>query len=260
VPVENASTDDITLGSYEVSGGGPKLSSTGLDLNNQDVSDVSDLSFNDPTTGTINQTAGALVVDNLMAKERSNVLTTAADILFPVVTDTAGELDAFRLPAIAGSPSATPTASGEGFIVWDSTGNKMWAWNGTAWDDLSSVQSAQNIDDTYVADGAILARDVVYISAAGKVKKASAGATATSYAIGFSTQGVADTDSVIIKKNGRLTGFSSLTPTARQYLSATAGLITETIPAATGNTIVQMGYALSATEVDIQILQLGRRA
>jgi hypothetical protein len=56
-------------------------------------------------------------------------------------------------------------------------------------------------------------------------------------------------------------GFSGLTAGARYYLSAgTAGTITATIPSGTGNTIVQCGYAKSATDLQIQLLQLGRRA
>lgn len=261
-PLEmSTSADEVTLLSYTVTGGGPVLSGTGLDMNGQDVSDISDLVFTDPSVGTINQTAGNLIANNIMAKERSNTMTTAADILFPVVTDTAGELDAFRLPAIAGTPTATPTAAGEGFAVWDSTNDKMYIWNGSAWVDQTTVNSVANLEDSYTADGAIAARDVVYISGSGTVKKAQADAPATSYAIGFATATVADTNPVTVRKNGKLSGFTGLTPGARQYLSAaTAGLITETLPTGTGNTIVQLGYALTSAIVDIQVAGLGRRA
>ena len=121
IPLEHSFTDDVTFTSFTVDGGGPVMSGTGIDMNGQDVSDLSDLVFTDPSVGTINQTAGSLIVDNLMAKERSNTLTTAADILFPTVTDSAGQVDIFRLPTIAGAPTATPTTSGEGFLLWDST-------------------------------------------------------------------------------------------------------------------------------------------
>lgn|SRR5574343_74679 len=262
IPYEfDSASDEITLASYTVQGGGPVLSSTGLDMNNQDVSDVNDLAFNDPTTGTINQTAGNLVIDNLMAKERSNTLTTAADILFPVITDVAGEVDMLRLPALAGSPSASPTASGEGFLVWDSTNDKMFAWNGSAWMDQSLAEEAKSIQNLYTADGAIAARDVLYISAADKAKKAACTSVGNeSYAIGLAVAAAADTDPVESQSAGVMAGFSGLTAGSRYFLSATAGAITPTVPVASGNVVVQVGYAKSATELQIQILQLGRRA
>lgn len=262
VPLEfTSSADEITLLSFTVNGGGPVLSGTGLDMNNTDVVDVNDLAFNDPTTGTINQTAGNLIVDNIMAKERSNVMTTAGDILFPVISDSAGQVDAFRLPALAGAPTATPTNSGEGYTVWDSSNDKMYVWNGSAWVDQSTAASANNIDNIYTADEALAARDVVYISAADNVSKALGDNTSKSYAIGFATASAADTDPVTVRSEGILAGFSSLTAGARYYLDAsTAGTVTATIPTGSGNTIVQVGYAKSTTDMHIQILQLGRRA
>jgi len=138
-PTEHdGATDDVTFLSYTVTGGGPVLSGTGIDLNNQDVSDVKDLVFNDPTTGTINQTAGALVVDNIMAKERNNVMTVAGAVLFPVVTDVAGEVDAFKVPHLAGVPSATPAFSSDaGYLVYDSVAKNMYVWDGASWDNLN---------------------------------------------------------------------------------------------------------------------------
>lgn len=262
-PLEHSgAADDVTFLSYTVTGGGPVLSGTGLDLNNQDVVDVNDLAFNNPATGTINQTAGALIVDNIMAKERSNPLTTAADILFPVVTDVAGEVDAFRLPALAGSPTATPTASGEGFVVWDSTNNKLFIWNGSAWDDQSTVTSAENIDNIYTAEVGISARDFVYISSADNVSPAiSTSATQAQAGIGFATAAAIAAASVTVRSEGILTGFSGLTAGSTYYLSAaTAGLITATVPTGTGNVVLKTGIAKSATALHIQIQYLGRRA
>lgn len=262
-PLEHSGgADDVTFLSYTVTGGGPVLSETSLDLNNQDVSDVNDLAFNNPATGTINQTAGALIVDNIMAKERSNPLTTAADILFPVVTDVAGEVDAFRLPALAGSPTATPTASGEGFVVWDSTNNKLFIWNGSAWDDQSTVTSAENIDNVYTAEVGITARDFVYVSSADNVSPAiSTSATQAQAGIGFATAAAIAAASVTVRSEGILTGFSGLTAGSTYYLSAaTAGLITATVPTGTGNVVLKTGIAKSATALHIQIQYLGRRA
>ena len=82
----DTAADDITLNSYTVTGGGPVLSSTGLDMNNQDVSDVKDLDFNTPATATIDQTSGALIVDDLMFQTKENSMAVGAAVLFPVVT------------------------------------------------------------------------------------------------------------------------------------------------------------------------------
>jgi hypothetical protein len=262
VPLEfNSAADEITLLTFSVTGGGPVMSGTGIDMNGQDVSDISDLVFTDPAVGTINQTAGSLIVDDIMAKERGNTLTTAADILFPVITDVSGQVDALRLPALAGPPTASPTASGEGFMVWDSTNDKLYIWDGAAWDDQSTVSAASAIQNVYTADEALSARDVVYISAADNVSKAQGLATSASYAMGFATTSAADTDPVVVQSEGVLAGFTGLTAGARYYLSAaTAGLITSTIPTGSGNTVVQVGYAKSATALHIHIEQMGRRA
>jgi len=262
IPIEfTSSTDEITLLSFAVNGGGPVLSGTGLDLNNQDLSDTKNLLFNDPTTGYINATAGNLIVDNIMAKERSNSLTTAADILFPTISDTAGQVDALRLPSLAGVPSATPTASGEGFIVWDSSNDKLMAWTGSMWLDVGSSGTASDVLNYYTAQVSIAARDVVYISSADNVSPAIADNTSASYAIGFANAAAAPAASVGVKTDGIVTGFAGLTAGSRYYLDdAVAGAIVATAPTGSGKTIVQVGYAKSATALQVQLLQLGRRA
>lgn len=262
VPLEfDSASDDITLASFTITGGGPVLSATGLDLNNQDLSDVKNIDFNNPAVSTIEQTAGALIVDNIMAKERENLMTTAGGISFPVITDTAGQVDALRLPALAGSPTATPTTGGEGHMVWDSSNNKLMVWDGAAWADVSASGTATDVLNTYIAEVNTAARDVVYISSADNVSPAQANAVATSYAVGFANATATAGNPVGVKTDGIIGGFSGLTAGSRYYLSAaTAGAITATLPVGTGNTIVQVGYAKSATDVQIQLLQLGRRA
>jgi hypothetical protein len=262
IPVEMTdSADEITLASYTVQGGGPVLGATGLDLNNQDVADIKDINFNDSSTATITIASGAMVADKLMFESKKNSMDVEAGVLFPVVTDDVDELDAFRLPAIAGTPSATPTSGGAGHFVYDSTNKKPYIWDGTAWDDLSLAESAKAIDDSYTADEALAIRDAVYLSAADNVSKAKGDADASSRLLGFAIEGVSDTDPVLVRKFGVLGGFSGLTAGSRYFLSAaTAGAVTATLPVGSGNVIVQAGYAKSATELDIQIQQLGKRA
>lgn len=257
----DSASDEITLASFTVNGGGPVLSSTGLDMNNLDISDVQDLVFNSPSSGTINQTAGNLIVDNIMAKERSNVMTTAGDILFPVITDTAGQVDSFRLPALAGIPTASPTSGGEGYLVWNSSNDHLYAWTGSSWDDVSVAAASETVQNYYTADEALLARDVVYISAADNVSKAIATAETSSRVIGLAVAATADTDPVAVQSEGVMTGFSGLTAGSRYYLSTSAaGEIQSSVPSGSGNVIVQIGYAKSATALHLHIEQLGRRA
>lgn len=263
VPLEHtAATDDITFNSF-TAGSGPVMSPTGIDMNGQDVTDISDLVFTDPSVGTINQTAGALIANNIMAKERNNVMTVAGAVLFPLVTDTAGQVDSFKVPHIAGVPTATPAFSSDaGYMVYDDTNDRLYLWDGAAWQDQTTVSSTGQVANSYIADEALTSNDAVYISAADNVSKALAdNASATSRLIGFAKSTVADTAVVSVASEGLLSGFSGLTAGSRYYLSAaSAGLITATIPTGSGNSIVQAGYAKSATVLHIHIEQMGRRA
>lgn len=230
VPTEQATTDDALFESYQV---------------------------NDPTTKGLKPTGSMIAFDNVVAKERDNVFTTAGALLFPAIADSAGEVDAFRLPQRAGIPTATPTASGEGFVVWDSTNNMMYVWNGSAWtNSFASASSANNIDTTFNADtGGLTARQAVYITDTDEVGPASNASLAASEVIGFNTSGsVSAGNPAVIRSRGTLGGFSSLTPGALQYLG-TAGGITETKPSGPGESIVKVGYAKSATELFIDIQQ-----
>jgi hypothetical protein len=261
VPQEHDNAnDDLTFGSYTVTGGGPVLNAN-LDMNNGNISDANDLSFTDPTTDGITVTSGTHAADKIMFEDEENSMDVGSSVLFPVITDVADSVDAFRLPALAGVPTASPGDGGEGYLVWDSTNDHLYAWDGAAWDNLSTVDSAESIDNFYTADEALSARDAVYISAADNVSKASGASVALSRSIGFATAAAIDTASVPVRSEGILGGFSGLTAGAPQYLDpATAGAITETLPVGSGNVIVQMGYAKSATAVHIQIDRLGRRA
>ncbi len=235
VPLEQAAADDASFASYSVAS---------------------------PSTKGLVATASEIAFDNVVAKERTNVFTTAGDILFPVVTDTAGQVDAFRLPAIAGTPTATPTASGEGFVVWDSTNDLMYVHNGATWTNaFAAAASSAAIITSWTSASTIATRDVVYISAADTVEKAKADVVATSYAIGFAVAGTTVGLPISIQENGNMGGFSGLTAGSRYYLSgATAGAVTATIPSTTGYSIVQCGFAKSTTSMHIAFQELGRRA
>lgn len=256
VPLEfSASADDITLNSFTVNGSSALWSSTSLDMKNTPVIGVSALNFQDPSTSVINQTVGNVIVDNLMAKERENTMTTAGGVVFPVITNVAGQVDSFRLPALAGAPTATPTNGGEGHMVWNSSSDALYIWNGFSWENMNSDSG------TYNAATTIAAQDVLYISASGSVSPALGDATSSSFAIGLAAASAAASGSVVVQDTGDMGGFSGLTPGARYYLSAaTAGKITSSIPVGVGNTICMVGYSRSPSELHIQIQQMGRRA
>jgi len=240
------------------------ISSDGIPIEIDKTSDkIEALGYevNAPSTDGITATAGVLPFDDVMGDSLENIMEVGAAVLFPVVTDDADELDALRIPAIAGVPSATPTDGGTGYLVWDSSNGDLYAWDGSAWDNLSTVNTAEKICNTYTADEALTENDVLYISAADNVSKADVSAGgAPSRVIGLAFASVADLASLLICSEGLKDGFSGLTPGARQFADpSTPGGITEVTPVGTGNSIVQIGYAKSATELQIHIEQLGRR-
>lgn len=252
----DSAADDVVFNSLQATASGPKLQNTGLDMNNTDLSEVQDLVFNDPTSGTINQTAGNLIVDNIMAKERSNSLTTAADILFPAISDSAGQVDALRLPDMSAAPTATPTASGEGFVVHYN--GAIYVWDGSQWVSQKDSQ-ASAVDVSYTAEVNISARDVVYISSADNVSPADASAESTARVVGFATAAASAAAPVSVRVAGILAGFSGLTTGARYYLSPTTGTITATVPSGNNENLIQVGFAKSATELHIQVVPISIR-
>lgn len=261
-PEEHANADEVTFTSFTVQGGGQVLSSTGLALGNTDISGVKNLSFNAPSTDVINFTAGNGIIDDIMLKDRDNVMGVAGAVLFPTITDAAGKVDSFKVPMLAGAPTATPSYSTDaGFMVYDSSGKAMYVWDGAAWDNMNTVAQAESIQNSYTAEEALAATDVVYISSADSVSKAKADAVVTAQAIGFASAAALITAPVPVQSGGVLAGFSGLTAGARYYLSgATAGAVTTTPPTSAGHSVMSLGFAKSASAMQIQLQLIGRRA
>jgi len=114
--------------------------------------------------------------------------------------------------------------------------------------------SGTNLDISIVAGENLAIRDCVYISTgepgktAGSAYKTDADITKQStlaFAIGFAMAAVTLGDSGTIRIAGILGGFTSLTIGRPQYISGTAGGITETAP----TNSVLVGIAISTTEV-----------
>jgi hypothetical protein len=96
--------------------------------------------------------------------------------------------------------------------------------------------------------------DVMYIFGSDALKKAKADAPGTSECFGFAMAVIAAAATGAFQTDGIISGLSGLTPGAIYYLSAaTAGLMTVTAPSTTGQTVVRLGKALSATEFEINI-------
>lgn len=98
------------------------------------------------------------------------------------------------------------------------------------------------------ASEALAAGDLVNIFAGG-VRKADA-TTEGKESHGFVKSSVASAATATIYLPGDIiTGLAGLTPGARQFLSTTAGLPTETAPAVAGNVAQMIGIAASATTI-----------
>ena len=134
---------------------------------------------------------------------------------------------------------------------------------------IEQLQSGDTLDAavsekdavSMVADATLIAGNIVYASAAGHCDKARANAAGTSRVVGIATAAITSGASGSIQTNGVVTLTTSewdaafgttggLTYNTIYYLSAgTAGLGTATAPSTTGQLVVQVGIALSTTEL-----------
>lgn len=257
----DAAADDITLASYTVTGGGPVLSAN-LDMNGGNVSDAGDLAFTDPTTDGITRTDGTHAADDIMMEDAENSMAVGAAILFPVIADNTDQVDAMRLPALAGTPTAAPADGGEGYLVWDSTNDKLYAYNGSSWDDLSTVSAAEKICNSYTATSITAIGNAVYIDGADSVDLADVSAVgAASRLIGIAGTAAAAAAAVDVCSEGVVNGLTGLVAGSRYFANpSTAGALTTTVPSGSGNVIIQVGIAKSTTAMHLQIQRVGTRA
>jgi len=203
-----------------------------------------------------------MAADNIMGKDRENTMVTAAAIAFAAPSDAAGEVDAFRLPALAGVPTATPANGGEGHQIWDSVGNKLYIWDGAAWDNQNTVDSTEQVCNLYSAAVSIATvPHAVFIDGVGIVNGALGSGSTQSRMIGWVTASVATDVLANVCSEGVIGGFTGLTTGSKYWLDdGTSGAITSVIPAGAGNQIIVAGYAKSTTEIHAQIGGVGKRA
>lgn len=116
-----------------------------------------------------------------------------------------------------------------------------------------TANSANVIQSDYTAGATVAARDVVYLSGADSVSPADADAESTARVIGLAVAGSSAGGLVSVRKLGVMSGFVGLTAGARYFLDNAAGGITTTPPVGHQNAVIQVGYAKSSTELDIQV-------
>lgn len=99
-------------------------------------------------------------------------------------------------------------------------------------------------------DAAVAAGEVVYSTGANTLDLADASAVASSSVVGIALDsgGIGDSPRIQVCGVVEIAGWG-LTAGSRYFLSTTAGAITVTAPTAVGESVVEIGVALSATEL-----------
>lgn len=105
---------------------------------------------------------------------------------------------------------------------------------------------------TAIAGEALVAGDFVYIAAGGTVMKADA-TTFAKRAMGYVTAAVANAGTATVFFDESNSALSGLTPGAKYFLSAAAGLATATAPTTAGQFVQCLGIATSATSLHVNI-------
>lgn len=103
------------------------------------------------------------------------------------------------------------------------------------------------------SNGAITAKDLVYMEAAGTIARASAAAGTPHRCDGWATTSVATGQPVIMQLEGKISGLTGLVAGTKYFLSnTTAGGLTATPPSATGEMWQYVGTAMSTTELNFE--------
>lgn len=133
---------------------------------------------------------------------------------------------------------------------------------------LQSGDTLQEVEQIQLtADAALIAGQIVYPSSASHINKAKADSATTAKPIGLATAAISNGAVGGVQTDGVLTLTTTewdalmgttggLTANTIYYLSAaTAGLGTATAPTTVGHYVVQIGEAISTTELKIAIQQ-----
>jgi hypothetical protein len=85
----------------------------------------------------INPATGKIEIkpNNMMFDNRDNIISPPGSIIFTTILDVPNEVDTFKIPDLAGVPTATPAYSQlGGYMLYDSVHKDVYIWNGTSWD------------------------------------------------------------------------------------------------------------------------------
>ena len=143
----------------------------------------------------------------------------------------------------SGTSTSSGAASAGEFLILDGTGKI----------DVSALPNGIAADAiTATAGEALAAGDFVYISGTGTVLKADATAIAKQTR-GYVLSAVANGASATVYFDESNTAVSGLTAGATYYLAATAGQVTTTPTTTTGQIVQEVGFAISATQLHVNI-------
>lgn len=125
----------------------------------------------------------------------------------------------------------------------------------------AGASEAARLEYDFTADGGIAKADPVYITAAGKAKKALANSDSTTWAVGIARTAITDTEAGPIVLDGiALSVFDSdQTIGARWFLGATGGL-TATAPTGSGKHVMQMGFTCAVRDFLVAKQYFGKKA
>ena len=124
------------------------------------------------------------------------------------------------------------------------------------------VQGAKTVEDTATNGSVALSAGdpVCWSSTANQLVRGDAATLATGRVVGLTLAATAASGTATVVKQGLLPGvLSGATPGAPVFLAPGGGL-TMTVPNATGNRIVRVGYARNATDLDVLIGNMGGRS
>lgn len=104
----------------------------------------------------------------------------------------------------------------------------------------------------FTSGEALAAGDFIYIESAGTIAKADATVVAKK-AVGYVKSSVASGVAVNVYFDDSNDSLTALTPGTTYYLDVTAGSVTATPPTATGNILQELGIAVNATTIHVNI-------
>ena len=159
-------------------------------------------------------------------------------------------------------PNSTMTSPVEGSTYWDGTSDTLFVYDGSSYVDVSSSGTATSVQTSYTAGtGGIAQYDIVYIDSNDTVLKGDANAFASSKVIGFAPNAITAAAQGFIQEDGVISGaLTGATAGDAYFLSETPGLISTARPTTSGAFVTLVGYAKNATDLHIQMQQIGRRA